>query len=137
MPTFPLFTTPMLLFLLVAEQLAGYTLPLYKNMDTCGLYAITQYLVHSVDQELRHISEGAISNPEQQKQVLHSHFQKTREKFLRLLTLVRWTQRHKKSFDSFNDIIVNVDAKGQSMLNTTNGLFNVDAQMRSIRFAQT
>ncbi|KAL0490016.1 hypothetical protein AKO1_009405 [Acrasis kona] len=104
-------------------------------MDTCGLYAITQYLVHSVDQELRHISEGTISNPEQQKQVLHSHFQKTREKFLRLLTLVRWTQRHKKSFDSFNDIIINVDAKGQSMLNTTNGLFNVDAQMRSIREA--
>jgi hypothetical protein len=69
------------------------------------------------------------------KQTLHSHFYKTREKFLRLLTLVRWTQRHKRSFDRFNDIIIEMDVKGSGMLSTTDKLYDVDKRLRIARYS--
>jgi hypothetical protein len=100
-----------------------------------GLYAITQYLVYSVDHELKQIAENLPHmDSNTRKQTLHSHFYKTREKFLRLLTLVRWTQRHKRSFNRFEDIIFEMEIKGNGMLNTTNKLFDVDKKLRIARY---
>jgi hypothetical protein len=102
-----------------------------------GLYAITQYLVYSLESELRQLSESLVyvNDPNTKKNTLYTYFYNSREKFLRLLALVRWAQKHKQGYDRLQDILTEMFTKEDSMLQTTNSLFSLDAAGRNMREA--
>ncbi|EFC46992.1 predicted protein [Naegleria gruberi] len=48
------------------------------------------------------------------KQILFQHFQETRERFIRLLVLLRWSKKSKKTLDKFNQVSSAMDLKVNS-----------------------
>ncbi len=99
-----------------------------------SLYNLFQHILYRCASFLR--SGDQIQNLEnkQKKKVLYQNFLQARQLLLRLLVIIRWSQKNITKVQELRDSIVDLGVKLQGFESSATKLFHIDASIQGTRF---
>lgn len=104
-----------------------------STVPTISLYSIVQHLIFKSHLSLKKLAEELSTSPnDRKKQLLHDYFQKTREYFIRLLVLIRWSQKI-QNVDKCKNIISTLDGQLSAFQLSADTLFGTDQTIKMLR----
>src|SRR5690606_36473833 len=101
--------------------------------QSVSLYSLVRNLLWRASSDFRTIGEQLKSETnERKKQLLHEYFIKTREQFVRLLVLIRWSKKI-SAIDQCKNVISSLQGQTSAFEQSANALFFADRIIKVAR----
>ena len=128
----------------MAQQFMGQLKKMSSQLQpqpTRSVLAIIHHLVKQSHDDLKkciqdindQARESSAESSLVKKQILYQHFQETRERFCRLLILLRWSKKSKTTLDKINEVTLAMERKASSFSLVSDTLLNISRAIAGLR----
>lgn len=102
-----------------------------------SLYNLFQHILFRCASFLRNGDQIQNLENKQKKRVLYQNFLQARQLLLRLLVIIRWSQKNISKVQELRDSIVDLGVKLQAFDSSATKLYHIDAAIQGTRFENT